>query len=314
MSALDDSILSSLRYLFADFLDEEDTTPPFLPLGLPAGAEAVVSEGIHLLMDYQGASYAKLYVERLQRFIGRQGFDRNGLDRKGIDQQGVNQQGIDGAIFCDIARLMAHRMAYEDAIRIAQLKLAEFKASDGRIRSTEIHRFRFDELVDALPEIAADPVLMVLGKLGWEHRRVAIPFSTVNRWGLRRLKIEAWLRRWRMFSIRYSQERAWVERWLHMIARALVKQPQAVPTVVATATMIEGFGDPYRRGLADWHAIIDGLAKPTFDGDLPLDDLTGAIAEARAAILPDPRQVALKRAIADIRAKALGTAADAAAE
>jgi hypothetical protein len=309
MSASDDGILSSLRYLFADFLDEEDTTPPFLPLGLPAGAEGSVSEGIHLLMDYQGASYANLYVERLQRFIGRQGINRQGIDRQGIDRQ-----AIDGAIFCDIARLLAHRMAYEDAIRIAQLKLAEYNASEGRVRSTEIHRFRFDELVDALPEIAADPVLMVLGKLGWEHRRVAIPFSTVNRWGLRRLKIEAWLRRWRMFSIRYSQERAWVERWLHMIARALVKQPQSVPAVVATATMIEGFGDPYRRGLADWHAIIDGLAKPTFDGDLPLTDLAGAITEARAAIMPDPRQVALKRAIAEIRARALGAADDAAAE
>ena len=299
MSASDDGILSSLRYLFADFLDEEDTTPPFLPVGLPEGAEAVVSEGIHLLMDYQGASYARLYVERLQRFTGR--------------------QAVEAAIFCDIARLMAKRMAYEDAIRMAQVKLAEYNASGGRIRSTEIHRFRFDELVDALPEIAADPILMVLGKLGWEHRRVAIPFSTVNRWGLRRLKVEAWLRRWRMFSIRYAKERAWVERWLHMIARALVKQPQAVAAVVETATMISGFGDPYRRGLADWHAIIDGLAKPTFDGDLPLNDLAGAIAQARAAIMPDPRQVALKRAIAEIRARALGAAAaaeagDAAAE
>jgi len=289
MSSSDDGILSSLRYLFADFLDEADTTPPFLPLGVPAGAEAVVSEGIHLLMDYQGASYAKLYVERLQRFTGR--------------------QAVEAAIFCEIARLMARRMAYEDAIRIAQVKLAEYNASG--IRSTEIHRFRFDELVDALPEIAAEPILMVLGKLGWEHRRVAIPFSSVNRWGLRRLKVEAWLRRWRMFSIRYAQERAWVERWLHMIARAQVKQPQAVAAVVETATMITGFGDSYRRGLADWHAIIDGLAKPTFDGDLPLADLASAIAEARAAILPDPRQVALKRAIAEIRARAIAAAANA---
>lgn len=293
MSASDDSILSSLRYLFADFLDEEDTTPPFLPLGLPAGAEAIVTDGIHLLMDYQGASYAKLYVERLQRFIGR--------------------QVTDATTFCDIARLMANRMAYEDAIRIAQLKLAEYRASDGRIRSTEIHRFRYDELVDALPGVAAKPILMVLGKLGWEHRRVAIPFSTANRWGIRRLKVEAWLRRWRMFSIRYAQERVWVERWLHMIARALAKQPQAVGAVVETATMMQGFGDPYRRGLADWHAIIDGLAKPTFDGDLPLTDLAGAIAQARAAIKPDPRQVALKRAITEIRARAVEAAADAAA-
>src|ERR1700751_3966997 len=237
MSALDDSILSSLRYLFADFLDEEDTTPPFLPLGLPAGAEAVVSEGIHLLMDYQGASYAKLYVERLQRFIGRQGFDRNGLDRKGIDRQDVNRQGIDGAIFCDIARLMASRMAYEDAIRIAQLKLAEYRDSGETTKSTDINRFRFDELVDALPAIAAEPVLMVLDKIGWTRRQVSIPFSTASRWGIRRLKTEAWARRWRFFRTRYGQKRAWVEPWLHMVNRPLVKQPPAVPAIVETATM-----------------------------------------------------------------------------
>jgi hypothetical protein len=35
--------------------------------------------------------------------------------------------------------------------------------------------------------------------------------------------------------------------------------------------------------------------------------------EARAAVMPDPRQAALKRVIAEIRARALGTAASAAA-
>ena len=75
--------------------------------------------------------------------------------------------------------------------------------------------------------------------------------------------------------------------------------------MVQTATMIQGYGDAYRQGLADWHAIIDGLAKPTFDGVLPLADLAAAVAEARAAATPDPRQVALKRTIAEIRARAL---------
>jgi hypothetical protein len=55
--------------------------------------------------------------------------------------------------------------------------------------------------------------------------------------------------------------------------------------------------------MADWSAIIDGLAKPTFDGVLALADLGGAVAEARAAVLPDPRQVALKLKIAEIRAR-----------
>jgi hypothetical protein len=282
-----DGLLSSLRYLFADFLDEPDHTPPFLPDDLSEDAASIVSEGIHLLMDYQGATYARLYVDRLKRFLGR--------------------REVDGKTFCEIARLMAGRMAYEDAIRIAQLKLAEFRDSDERVRSTDVHKFRFDELVDALPEVVADPVLQVLDKFGWKRRRVSIPFSTTGRWGIRRLKIEAWLRRWRMFSIRYGEERAWVERWLHMINRCYLKQPQSVPTLVKTATMVQGFGDTYRQGLADWHAIIDGLAKPTFDGVLPLADLGAAIVEARAVALPDSRQVALKRTIAQIRARATGS-------
>jgi hypothetical protein len=108
-----------------------------------------------------------------------------------------------------------------------------------------------------------------------------------------------------LFSVRYARERAWVERWLHMIGRSLAKQPKSAPAIVQTATMVQGYGDAYRQGLADWHAIIDGLAKPTFDGALPLIDLAGAIAEARAAARPDPRQAALKRTIAEIRTRAL---------
>jgi hypothetical protein len=93
-----------------------------------------------------------------------------------------------------------------------------------------------------------------------------------------------------------------------MIGRCLVKQPKAMSEIVQTATMVQGYGDAYRQGLADWHAIIDGLAKPTFDGALPLADLAGAVAEARAAAMPDPRQAALTRTIAQLRARALGGA------
>ena len=113
----DRGILSSLRYLFADFIGDDDDTPPFLPEGLPEPVMAVASDAIHLLIDYQGPSYADLYVDRLRRFVGK--------------------QGVDDAMLTDIARLMAVRMSYEDPIRIAQLKLAELDrppGSVGRIR------------------------------------------------------------------------------------------------------------------------------------------------------------------------------------
>ncbi len=159
-------------------------------------------------------------------------------------------------------------------------------------------------MIGALPAVIAEYVLDALEWAGWMNKRVSIRFSTASRFGIRRLRIEAGLRRWRLLSVRYAKERVWVERWLHMIDRSLTKQPQAAPVIVQTATMIEGYGDVYRQGLADWNAIIDGLVKPTFDGVLALQDLAGAVTEARAAALPDPRQSALKRKIAEIRARA----------
>jgi hypothetical protein len=282
------SVLSSLRYLLADIIGDDDEPRPSLPANLPATAAAVVDEAIARLIDYQGPSYAQLYVDRLKRF--------------------VNRPGVDDAMLGDIARLMAMRMSYEDPIRLAQLMLAEHRAAIAAATAQpggDRKKFRIDELIGALPAVAAEPVLDVLEWAGWTHAPVFIRYSAASRWSVRRLKIETGLRRWRMFSIRYAKERIWVERWLHMIDRALVKQPQAAATIVQTADMIQGYGSVYRHGLADWNAIIDGLVKPTFDGVLPLADLAGAITEARAAIMPDPRQVALKRKIAEIRARVL---------
>jgi hypothetical protein len=280
-------VWSSARYLLADFIGDDDAEPPFLPDGLPDAVVPVVSEGIERLIDYQGPSYAQLYVDRLRRFVGR--------------------RGVDDALLGEIARLMALRMSYDDPIRIAQTRLAEPRAvaasKPTALAADDVKRFRWDELVEALPAAVADPVLGVLGWIGWLHRPVAIRFSTSGRLAIRRLKIEAGLRRWRLFSVRYAGERVWVERWLHMIDRALTRQPQAAAEIVQTATMIHDYGDVYRQGLADWHLIIDGLAKPVFDGALVLPDLAGAIREARAAAMPDPRQVALKRKIAEIRAR-----------
>ncbi|WP_298273389.1 DUF6537 domain-containing protein [uncultured Bradyrhizobium sp.] len=282
----DDSLLASLRYLFADIIGDEDEGPPVLPEACPDHLGPAVTDAIHLLIAYQSTSYAQLYIDRLERFVGR--------------------RGVDDALLGEIARLMAERMAYEDAIRIAQLKLGAVNAAGGlAARSADdVKKLRLDELIDALPAVVADPVLGVLDQFGWRRRRVSIRFSANNRFSVRRLRIEAGLKRWRLFSVRYAKERIWVERWLHMIDRSLTKQPGATAAIVQTATMIRGYGDPYRQGLADWHAIIDGLAKPTFDGALALSDLAGAIAEARAAIMPDPRQAALKRKIAEIRARA----------
>jgi uncharacterized protein DUF6537 len=288
--------VAPIRSTLAELLGEDDDSLPCLPAGLSDAVQPIAIEAVHGLMDYQGAGYAQLYLDRLKRFVGR--------------------RNVDDALLGAIALLMATRMSYEDPIRMAQLKLAEVEIRQNRPQDTfvdDVRKLRLDEMVASLPGTVADPVLAVLEWGGWLHMPVTRRFSTASRWSIRRLRIEASLRRWRLHSVRYAKERAMVERWLHMIDRSLTKQPEAASAIAETATMVHGYGHLYRQGLADWHLIIDGLAKPTFDGALKLPDLAGAIAEARAAALPDPRQAALKRTIAAIRARASAAGASAAA-
>ncbi|MGJ4950833.1 DUF6537 domain-containing protein [Bradyrhizobium sp. HKCCYLS20291] len=292
-----ESVRSSLRYLFADIIGDHEGDAPFLPERLPEAAVPVVSDGIHLLMEYQGATYAQLYVDRIKRFVRR--------------------SDVDPAMLCEIAQHLAERMAYEDLIRIAQLRLMSLERGrrPGGRETDDVRRFRLDELLGALPQAVADSMSTGFEQIGWlGRRRIKVRFSVRSRFAVRRLKLMAGLRRWRLQSVRYVEERAWAERWLHMIARALDKQPAAAHAVIATATMIQGQGDAYRQGLADWHAIIDGVAKPTFDGALPIPDLAAAIAEARNVALAEPGQGALARCIAQIRARALATPRTNAAE
>ena len=274
--------INVIRSTLTELAGPADTAPATLPAGLPDAVLPAARAGVALLTDYQRHAYAQLYCDRLRRFIGR--------------------RGVDDALFIEIARLLAERMAYLDATRIAQLKLQE-PPKKGRA-AVDVRRFRCDELLSALQVIAGGPLLWAFERIGCAHRTVPIRFSNAGWWGVQRLKLESSLRHSRRLSLRYATERAWVERWLHMIDRALSKQPEAVAAMVQTATMIEGYGTGYRQGLAAWHQIVDGLAKPVFDGTLALPDLAAAI--DRACHVPrDPRGDNLRKVIAEIRAGAM---------
>jgi Family of unknown function (DUF6537) len=279
--------ISAIRDTLTELVGTDDAAPPRLPAGLPHALLPVVRDGVMLLVDYQGNGYAQLYCDRLRRFVGR--------------------RGVDDELFGEIARLMAMRMSYNDPIRIAQLKLAEPR-SVSRPPVVDTRRFRADEIVSALPEIAGDPLMWALDCVSCSHRTITMRFSTATWWSTRRLKIESSLRRWRLLSVRYGAERVWVERWLHMIDRALTRCPDAAAAIVQTATMVQGYGTGYRQGLSAWHQIIDGLAKPTFDGVLDLPDLAAAIARARSTPL-DPKGDQLRKVIAELRGTARARAA-----
>jgi hypothetical protein len=273
------SFTNVIRSTLGEIAGINDVAEVAYPAGLPAAVRPVAVRNVALLIDYQSPAYAQLYSDRLRRFVGK--------------------RGVDDALFCEIAQLLAERMSYHDPIRIAQLKLQE-PVTPGRRAVVDKRRFRLDELVSSLPDIVGKPAMRLLERVYCAHRTVQIRFSKASIVGIKRLEFEAWLRHWRRLSTRYEIERVWVERWLHMIDRALTRRPDAVDAVVQSATMIEGYGTGYRHGMAAWHQIIDGLAKPCFDGTLAMTDLSGAIERARA-VPRDPKGAQLSKAIAELR-------------
>lgn len=258
---------------------------------LPPDVVPIVSEAVQSLIDYQDPDYALAYLDRIGRYIGPVGVTVPNLD--------------------ELAQLLSDRMRFEDPIRVAQLKLSDaggVNAEPNPSSADWVERFHWDEVILMLPSGIATRALGIFQRLRLARltrRSVRLRFSSSGRFALRKLKWMAALRITRPFSERFKRERVWVERWLHMVDRSLVKQPDATIAIVRTADLIEGHGDAYENGLAEWNVIIDRLVKPACDGDLPLPRLGDAIQEAREAAVGEQGHSRLLSAVEQLRARAL---------
>ncbi len=254
--------------------------------GIPPEARAVVAEGMRRLTDYQDAAYADRYLVRVLRF--------------------VNRPGADGAFIRELARHLALRMSVEDVIRVAQLKLREARLD----RVAREAGARPGDIVDVTEYLKPGPeeVLGLLPpRLGrWALARMRqdrgwpLEVTTTRLSGFLRLKALAALRRWRPSTLRFAEEEAWIERWLALVERTLAVNPAAARHVVATAALVRGYADTYKRGLANWTRIVEGVIEPMLSGALPRAHFADAVLQARLAASKDPEGAALGDTIAAI--------------
>ena len=86
-----------------------------------------------------------------------------------------------------------------------------------------------------------------------------------------------------------------MERWLGLVERTLAVDPAAAREVVATAALVRGYADTYKRGLANWTRIMDGVVEPMLAGRLPRAHFADAVLQARLAASKDPEGEALGR-------------------
>ncbi|MGE5201405.1 MAG: DUF6537 domain-containing protein, partial [Acidobacteriota bacterium] len=241
-------------------------------------------------------AYARLYLDRLARVAV-----------------------VAPAVVPEMARQLALWMAYEDVIRVAQLKTArarlEAVRAEVRAKAEEpVHITEF--LKPGIEEIAAIlPRRLGAVLLRWGERknrldrlRMPMELRTTTVWGFFRLWLLARMRGLRPRSHRYAAEQAMIERWLDAIERAAARDEALAREIVAAARLLKGYGDTYRRGRGNFELLFARAIEPAIAE--PGAEATARVKRAREAALADPEGRALEAMLATGSAVATKAAAE----
>ncbi|MCX7315130.1 MAG: indolepyruvate oxidoreductase subunit beta family protein [Alphaproteobacteria bacterium] len=272
-------------------------SPTLAPLMAETGSAAEPARmfmrlGIEKLADYQDAAYARDYLDRL----------------KPIAETDKRHGNGSGMLLAEVARELALGMAYEDTVRVAELKIrpsrfervrAEVQAADGQI--VEIAEFlhpRVQEIADTLPASTGRWLL----NTGWARRFVerltksgrVVKTSSIR--GFLQLYAIAALKPKRRRSLRYANEQAFLHEWLRTI-QTVAATNYALATEIATArTLVKGYSDTHERGRRSYDMLMQMLPRI-----MEMPDPAAALAALRKAALADDTGTALGLAIKDIR-------------
>ena len=263
----------------------------------PDAARAIVRLGLERLADYQDAAYAGLYIERLRPFLA--------LERRA---------GADGRLVEEVARQLALAMAYEDTIRVAELKVRasrfarvreEVKLGDNQLlHIAEFFHPRVEEIADTLPErwgrwlLATPWARGAVARLTRKGRIV----RTSSIGGFLMLYGVASLKPLRPRSLRNRTEQRALEDWLDAVRAAAERDYLLGVEVAACRGLVKGYGETIERGRERFAAIIAVLPELADRPDAAAivlalrqaanADDTGAALSAQIGQLSDLRQAA----------------------
>jgi indolepyruvate ferredoxin oxidoreductase beta subunit len=256
-------------------------------------ARAVMMTAIPRLDDYQDTSYARHFLARLARF------------------QDIERQHGDGSgrLLAETARQLALGMAYEDTIRVADLKIRssrfarvreEAQIKDGQIlQIAEFFHPRTQEIADTLPAALGRWLLRSPWARGLVDRatRKGRVVKTTSIGGFLLLYALAKLKPLRRRSLRFATEQAALANWLNLVAAtARADYPLAVQ-IARMRSLVKGYGETHERGQAKFDKLVVVVPRLLGRGN------SGATLEALIkAALADEDGQALDKAIADLGA------------
>ena len=248
----------------------------------PAQAQAMLGAGLQRVLEYQDIAYGTEYLDRVADLHGF------ALRCGGADHG--------HAATVEAARWIAVAMAYDDVIRVADLKTRAERAqrvreevgagADEVVGTVEFFHPRIEEIYGLMPKGLADwidatpPVRAMLVKRIGNGQRLR-PHTVRGQLLLQGL---AALRRWRRHSQRHGVEMAHIAQWLDTVRNLMGSDYALALELIRCRRLVKGYSDTHARGEAKFDKLL--RAATLLQGR---PDAAADLAALRAAALADPQ-------------------------
>jgi indolepyruvate ferredoxin oxidoreductase, beta subunit len=258
----------------------------------PPQVHDLLSLGHARMLEYQGTAYANLYLERLHEVLDAE----HAADPGGLHAFATTRE---------MARWLALWMAFDDIVRVADLKsrASRWQRVKREVKAADHDLLRvYDHFKPGVPEFAALlPASLATRLVQWDRARVrkgktpwALPLKvgTHSVFGMLALRTLAGLKWLRVRGSRYANEQAMIGKWLHGVVQGLQRDWQLGHEIALCGRLIKGYGATNERGKENLLHVLDHLSQ------LPSPHAAAqAVAAAREAALADEAGNALDAAL-----------------
>ena len=233
--------------------DGYDAVPPALSAAvgkLPQPAQAMAGHAAARLVDYQNLAYARLYLDRLAQ-----------IAKADSAEKGWRLTGL-------AARRLGAWMAFEDVIRVAQLKtrpgrLARIRrelgiAADAPLSVHEFLKPGREELLGLMPAAFAS-------RLGRDRpvvygKGLAVRLRSTGPLGWLSLRLLSGLRFWRPRTARFRLEQAMIEQWIEALIEAAPVDYDLACDTAELAAWVRGYGETRHRGFRHLGQVLSDFS------------------------------------------------------
>ena len=258
--------------------------------GLPQQVHEIGFLGLKKVVDHHDVKYGTLYLDRLENVIN------DDTDKASY------------VLSSTVAKHLALWMAYEDTIRVADLKTRstrferfrdDVRADEGQIvQVREYMHPRMEEIVDMLPAGLAEKILRSSGlkKFIGSMFGKGVKIKTTSSFGFVLLYFVSGLKFLRRSSYKYKVENARIDGWLDLIGQYQKTDYSAAVEIASLQRLIKGYGDTHARGIKSFTSIIEKIPDVMMQNN-PADSLKGL----KKAALSDEHGEALNSALTDLQ-------------